>query len=305
VTHVAERRSELVETLRNPQQRTLGIAPRRRLNETLEVGQQRRIALGQRPTAAAFTAYTTRPYRGSRWLHSNWLRPRRAGCARKAAAAAIVEALDPNQIARIDDLVANNADFGMSPLAWRRNFEEAPTAANINGLLARLRYARGMGINAVVSRAIPEFRFVQFVREGSVAPSFLLSDYSLNRRRATLTAAVIDLEARLADAAIQMFDRLIGGLFTRARHGRERRYQDSIQSVGQLMRLFGATISAIDETVQHGSDPLELIDEMVGWHKLVAAKAQVNALADLAGEDVLVTATERYATLRRFSPGLP
>src|SRR3546814_9564585 len=68
------------------------------------------------------------------------------------------------------------------------------------------------------------------------------------------------------------------------------------------MRLFGATISALDEAVQNGRDPLELIDEMVGWHKLVAVKAQVNALADLAGEDVLITATERYATLRRFSP---
>ncbi|WP_214429511.1 hypothetical protein, partial [Escherichia coli] len=64
-----------------------------------------------------------------------------------------------------------------------------------------------------------------------------------------MTAAVIDLEARLADAAIQMFDRLIGGMFTRARRGRERRYQDSIQSVGQLMRLFGATITALDEAV--------------------------------------------------------
>lgn len=99
-----------------------------------------------------------------------------------------------------------------------------------------------------------------------------------------------------------MFDRLIGGMFTRARRGRERRYQDSIQSVGQLMRLFGATITALDEAVQNGGDPLELIDEAVGWHRLVAAKAQVDALADLAGEDALVTATERYATLRRFSP---
>jgi hypothetical protein len=68
------------------------------------------------------------------------------------------------------------------------------------------------------------------------------------------------------------------------------------------MRLFGATISALDEAVQHGGDPLELIDEMVGWHKLVAARAQVDALANLAGEDALVAATERYATLRRFSP---
>ena len=223
-------------------------------------------------------------------------------CARKAAAAAIVEGLSSAELTRLDELVINNPDFGMTPLAWLRNFEEAPTAANINGLLERLRYVRGIGIHPVVGGAIPEFRFAQFVREGGVAPAFLLSDYSVNRRRATLTAAVIDLEARLADAAIQMFDRLIGGMFTRARRGRERRYQDSIQSVGQLMRLFGATITALDEAVQNGGDPLELIDEAVGWHRLVAAKAQVDALADLAGEDALVTATERYATLRRFSP---
>ncbi|WP_374615335.1 Tn3 family transposase [Sphingorhabdus sp.] len=222
--------------------------------------------------------------------------------ARKAAAAAIVEGLSSAELTRLDELVINNPDFGMTPLAWLRNFEEAPTAANINGLLERLRYVRGIGIYPVVGGAIPEFRFAQFVREGGVAPAFLLSDYSVNRRRATLTAAVIDLEARLADAAIQMFDRLIGGMFTRARRGRERRYQDSIQSVGQLMRLFGATITALDEAVQNGGDPLELIDEAVGWHRLVAAKAQVDALADLAGEDALVTATERYATLRRFSP---
>lgn len=224
--------------------------------------------------------------------------------ARKAAAAAIVEGLSSAELTRLDELVINNPDFGMTPLAWLRNFEEAPTAANINGLLERLRYVRGIGIHPVVGGAIPEFRFAQFVREGGVAPAFLLSDYSVNRRRATLTAAVIDLEARLADAAIQMFDRLIGGMFTRARRGRERRYQDSIQSVGQLMRLFGATITALDEAVQNGGDPLELIDEAVGWHRLVAAKAQVDALADLAGEDALVTATERYATLRRFSPAL-
>src|SRR3546814_10508120 len=95
---------------------------------------------------------------------------------------------------------------------------------------------------------------------------------------------------------------LVTGVQTCALPICERRYQDSIQSVGQLMRLFGATITALDEAVQNGGDPLELIDEAVGWHRLVAAKAQVDALADLAGEDALVTATERYATLRRFSP---
>ena len=222
--------------------------------------------------------------------------------ARKAAAALIVESLGHAELARIDDLIVNNSDFGMTPLAWLRNFEEAPTTANINGLLERLSYVRGIGIDPAIGAKIPDFRFAQFMREGGVAPAFLLSDYSLNRRRATLIAAVIDLDARLADGAIQMFDRLVGSLFTRARRGRERRYQDSIRSVGELMRLFGATIAALGEAVEHGGNPLELIDEAVGWHRLVAAKSQVDALAELAGEDALVAATGRYATLRRFSP---
>src|SRR3546814_21181991 len=102
------------------------------------------------------------------------------------------------------------------------------------------------------------------MREGGVAPAFLLSDYSLNRRRATLIAAVIDLDARLADGAIQMFDRLVGSLFTRARRGRERRYQDSIRPVGELMRLFGATIAAPGGEVRHGGTPPARIHERGG-----------------------------------------
>jgi TnpA family transposase len=222
--------------------------------------------------------------------------------ARKAAAADITGMLGKTELDRIDELLVNNTGFGMTPLAWLRNYEEAPTVANINALLERLHYVRDIGIDKNVSKAIPEFRFTQFVREGGVAPAFLLSDYSVNRRRATLVAAVIDLEAKLSDSAILMFDRLVAGMFTRARRGRERRYQDSIQSVGQLMRLFGATIAALDEAAEQGTDALLMIDEMVGWHRLVAAKPQVDALADLAGEDALVTASERYATLRRFSP---
>ncbi len=222
--------------------------------------------------------------------------------ARKAAAATIVAGLGHAELIRIDDLIVNSSDFGMTPLAWLRNFEQAPTTANINGLLKRLHYVREIGITPVIGARIPDFRLAQFMREGRAAPAFLLSDYSVDRRRATLVAAVIDLEARLADAAIEMFDRLVGSLFTRARRGRERRYQDSIRSVGELMRLFGATIAALGEAVDHGGNPLELIDEAVGWHRLVAAKAQVDALADLAGEDALVAATGRYATLRRFSP---
>ena len=55
---------------------------------------------------------------------------------------------------------------------------------------------------------------------------------------------MIDLEARLTDALLDMADKLIGGLFGRARKAKERRYVASTRDVGRLMRLFDGTIEA-------------------------------------------------------------
>lgn len=221
--------------------------------------------------------------------------------ARKRAASEIVAELGGSTLELLDALLINDPALGMTPLAWLRDMPGSPSTKNMNALLKRLRFIRDLGIEPAISLATTGFRFGQFVREGSVAPPFLLADYSHNRRRATLAAAVVNLEVKLADAAILMFERLIGGLFTRAKRGQERRYQDTAPSVGKLMRLFGATIAALDMAEETGGDPLVLVDEMVGWHRLMAARPHVDALADLAQEDTLVLATERYATLRRFS----
>ena len=93
---------------------------------------------------------------------------------------------------------------------------EAPGASNLTEIIERLAYVRKMQLDPKLGRSIHEHRFRQLVRQGAVAPAFLLSDYSLRRRRATLTAQVIDLETRLSDTAVEMFDKLIGSLFTKA-----------------------------------------------------------------------------------------
>jgi len=161
---------------------------------------------------------------------------------------------------------------------------------------------RAFSVPADIVGAVHEHRFRQFVREGAAAPAFLLSDYSAGRRRAMLVASLIDLETRLSDAAMEMFDKLVGSLFTRAKRGQERRYQATARDVGQLMRLFGRTIAALSEAREGEADALAVVDEAIGWHRLLAAKPQVDALAKLAGEDMLVSAAERYATIRRFAP---
>src|SRR5208282_1776946 len=61
-------------------------------------------------------------------------------------------------------------------------------------------------------------------------------------------------------------------------------------------------ITAIEEAEATGGDALKLIEEQIGLDSLKAASPQVEELADLAGDDALVVAAEKYATIRKFVP---
>nr|WP_172687275.1 Tn3 family transposase [Ancylobacter novellus] len=222
--------------------------------------------------------------------------------ARRLTAEALIAPLTPDQLAQIDALLGTNPDLGRTPLAWLRGFPEAPSAGNLNDILERLDHIRRIALQPVLADAIHENRFRQFVREGAVAPAFLLSDYGPRRRRATLVAQMIDLESQLADAAVEMFNKLVGSMFTRANRRKERQYQGTVKDVGRLMRLFDQTLSALQNAHDRDIDAFDVLDAEVGWWTLMKAKPEVAALAELAAEDPLITATEKYMTLRKYAP---
>jgi TnpA family transposase len=222
--------------------------------------------------------------------------------ARKLAADTIVDALTAEQITALDALLIVNPGIGVTPLAWLRDTGDSPSAKSFGGLLERLSAVRRISLDPAISTLIHERRFRQLVREGAVAPAFLLSDYSERRRRATLAASLIDLEIRYSDAAIQMFSKLTGALFTKARASQKRRMEATSKDVGRLMRLFGSTLDALMLAREDALDPWDVIDTSVGWHHLLRAAPEVQAIADLAQEDPLVRASDKYLTLRRFAP---
>lgn len=222
--------------------------------------------------------------------------------ARRQAAEAILSPLALDQIERIDQLLISDVALQKTPLAWLRDIPESPSATNMASILERLGYVRAIAVDPATAANVHEHRYRQFAREGAVAPAFLLSDYSASRRRAILTAHLIDLEVRLSDAAVDMFDKLVGSLFARARRRREQQYQATAREVARLMRLFSGVITALADAREHDADALDRVDESVGWWALLEAKPQVDALAALAHEDPLVMAADKYATLRRFAP---
>ena len=106
-----------------------------------------------------------------------------------------------------------------------------PKGDHVHELLDRLRRVRGIGLPPGAVARIHEHRLRQFVREGYVSDAHQLGRYAAHRRRAILVAMVLDLEASLTDAALDMADKLIGGLFARTRNARQRR---SAASAGKM-----------------------------------------------------------------------
>ena len=224
--------------------------------------------------------------------------------ARKRAADALVAGLSAEHLTKLGGLLVIDPSVGMTPFAWLKALPIAPKADHVSELLDRLRMIRGICVPVENAARIHEDRLQQFVREGRASDAHQLGRYAEHRRRAILVATVLDLETRLTDAILDMADKLIGGLFAKARNAARRRYAASASNVGRLMRMFHGAIEALAAAHEGEADAFEAVDDAVGWPKLLRVREEVQELASLAGEDPLVRAADRWRTLRKFAPAL-
>ncbi len=224
--------------------------------------------------------------------------------ARTRAAEAILAGISEAQVAKLDGLLVIDAALNLTPFAWLKAVPIAPKADHVRELLDRLALVRGIGLPQEITNHVHEERLRQFVREGHASDAHQLGRYAAHRRRAILVASLVDLETRLTDAVLDMADKLVGGLFAKARTATRQRYVASAGTVGRLMRLFHGTIDALAAAQEGKSDAFETVDNAVGWPKLLRVRSEVKELANLADEDPLLRAADRWRTLHKFAPAL-
>jgi TnpA family transposase len=224
--------------------------------------------------------------------------------ARKQAIKALLSGLGADQLARLDALTVTDPAKSNTPLAWLKDVPLVAKSDHIRDILNRLRFVRNLGIPASVLNSIHPERYNQLMREGRISSPYMIERYSASRRRAILVAFLLDMEERLTDTAIEMADKLIGGSFTRAKNSQARHYSTTAKDVSRLMRLFRGTIDALATARENETDALAAIDDTVGWASLLKARPQIDAIADTADIDPLILASDRYMTLRKFTPAL-
>jgi TnpA family transposase/transposase/cell division inhibitor SulA len=142
------------------------------------------------------------------------------------------------------------------------------------------------------------------VREGQATPAHLAADLNAGRRRATIAAQLIELGSRLTDAAVAMFCRLVGRQFARARSGRNKRHLDTRKAAARLLGLFRDTLRTLGEANDSGGDAIELLQERIGWHRLMQAQAELEGFEGADDPDPLITAAEKSDRIRHCGRAL-
>jgi len=224
--------------------------------------------------------------------------------ARKRAIDALLRDLTEEQISGLDGLLTLDPLSDVTTFAWLKAMPVAAKADHISELIDRLKRIRKIGLPPDIAGRVHEERSRQLVREGYISDSHQLGRYTKHRQRAILMVTASDLESRLTDAVLDMADKLIGGLFAKARNAKRQRYVAGAGDVSRLMRLFHGTIEALAVAQAEEHDAFETVDNAVGWAKLLRVRGEVEELANLADEDPLLRAADRWKTLHKFAPAL-
>src|SRR6185437_8794539 len=178
---------------------------------------------------------------------------------------AMTAGMDPARLAALDDLLTVAPDAGVSRLAWLRGASRSPAARNLAGLVERLRAVRALGVERSRAAAVPPAAFDALAGEGLRMTSQHLRDLAGPRRAATLVAVVLRLEAELTDAALLMFEKLMGALSRRAERGATEGAAGALRAAGVHLRLLARAGRAVIAAREAGTDAAEAVEAAVGW----------------------------------------
>jgi hypothetical protein len=178
--------------------------------------------------------------------------------------------LSHEQRRQLDALTQRRAATGQSWLVWLRQMPQATKAAAMLGLIERLNHVRAIGIDAARGHRVHQARLAQLAREAGRTTAQHLSGYERQRRHATLVAITLDLGATLTDQAIDLFERLVGTMFSKAETRHARAFQADGRAINEKVRLYARVGAALIAAREAGKDPFDAITAVIPWERFGA-----------------------------------
>ncbi|MDI4643183.1 Tn3 family transposase [Rhodoblastus acidophilus] len=220
--------------------------------------------------------------------------------ARKRAHKNLVEGLAQETIAGLEALIAVDDERDRTPLAWLREWPEAPTLRNLAGIIERLHAVRKLGVGQDREQRIHQARYAALARETVILSAQHLSRFDAPRRLATLVVFAREMEAVLTDAAISMFDKMLGGVFRRADRVHKENVVDRAKTLDASTRALIGMAKAMLAAKASGVDQVAAVERAIGWERLKTLVAEADKTVADSRDDNLSEIVERYPTVRRM-----
>jgi len=129
-----------------------------------------------------------------------------------------------------------------------------------------------------------------------------LGKFEYNRRYATLTALVLELNATITDEIIDLNDRIIGSLFNKAKRSHEKQFQQSGKEINNKVRLLWKVGNALIQAKQAGTDPFAAIEDIIPWETFANSITEAELLSRSEDFDYLHLIGDNYSQVRRYAP---
>lgn len=216
----------------------------------------------------------------------------------------LIEPVSAASRAALDDLLVVADGAQLSRLSWLRQPPGTPRARHILAHLERLKTVRAIGIPTETGHAVHSGRLAKLAREGGQMTSQHLRDLEPARRHATLVAVVLDTQATLIDEVIDLHDRFLGGVFSKAKRTHAEQFQNSGKAISDKVRLYSQIGRALLAAKESGAEPYAAIEKVISWAALEESVTEAEQLAGPANFDHLAFAIDGYSQLHRYVPAL-
>ena len=191
---------------------------------------------------------------------------------------------------------------GHTPLAWLREWPEAPSQKNLVGIVERLQAVRKLGIGPDREQRIHRARHAAIARETAILSAQHLSRFDATRRLAALVVFAREMEAILTDAALVMFDKMLGSVLRRADQAHKQHMVDRAKALDASTQALLGMAKAMLAAKACGEDQIAAVERALGWERLNTLVAEADQIVTETRKDHLGEMVERYPTVRRLAP---
>ena len=164
----------------------------------------------------------------------------------------IAAGLDDAMRMRLDRLLAEEVDGGVSRFVWLRRFEVGQNSADINALLDRLEFLQGFDLPSDLLETVPPHRIARLRRQGERYFTDGLRDISGDRRLAICAVCAVEWRGAIADAVVETHSPIVGQTFRSAQRRSDARLQDSRTVLRDTLASFRTLGSALLEAKGDG-----------------------------------------------------